>query len=50
MVNVLHHLLQADGNHQPQHDGGDVNEELAPRGGGVLGGMNIEHGGGLLGS
>ena len=45
---VLDELFQTDGNHQPQHNGGDVNEELAPRGGGVLGRMNIEHGWGFL--
>jgi hypothetical protein len=50
MVEVLHRLFQADGDQQPKHDGGDVNEKVAPRGGGVVGRMNIEHGSGLLGS
>ena len=48
MVEVLHRRFQADGNHQPQHDGGDVDEEVAPGGGGVVGRVNIEHGWGFL--
>jgi hypothetical protein len=48
MMEVLHRLFEADGNHQPQHDGGDVNEEVAPRGGGVVGRVDVEHGCGFL--
>ena len=37
MMEVLHSLFQAHGNQQPQDDGGDVNEEVPPSGGGVMG-------------
>jgi hypothetical protein len=48
MVDVLDGLLEADGDEQAEDDGGDVNEELAPGRGGVMGGVDVEHGGGLL--
>ena len=43
MVEVLHRLFQADGDQQPKHDGGDVNEKVAPRAGGVVGIVDIDH-------
>ena len=49
MVEVLHRLLQADGDEQANTDGADMDEEVFPRMGGV-GHVDVEHGGVLLGS
>ena len=50
MVEVLDRLFQPDGDEQADNDGRDVNEELFPAIGGVMGGVYIEHKGVLLGS
>jgi hypothetical protein len=49
VVDVLDGLLQADCDDQAQNNGGDVDEEVAPGTGGVVGGMHVEHGGWFLG-
>jgi hypothetical protein len=36
MVNCLDGLLEADGDEEPDGDSGDVDEEIAPGGGGVV--------------
>jgi len=47
MVEVLDGLFEAHGDDEAEDDGGDVDEEVAPGLGGVVGGMDVEHGGGL---
>jgi hypothetical protein len=37
-------LLEADGDEQTDADGGDVDEEVAPGVGGVVGWVDVEHG------
>ena len=49
VVEVLDGLFEADGDEQAENDSCDVDEEIAPSGGGVVGGVNVEHRGGLLG-
>jgi hypothetical protein len=49
MVEIFDGLLEADGDQQAEDDGGDVDEEVAPGGGSVVGGVDVEHGGGFLG-
>jgi hypothetical protein len=44
VVEVLDGLLEADGDEESEDDGGDVDEEVAPSGGGVVGGVDVEHG------
>jgi hypothetical protein len=41
-------LFEADGDEQAEDDGGDVDEEVAPGAGGVVSGVDVEHGCGLL--
>jgi hypothetical protein len=48
MVQVFNRLFEADGDEQAEDDGGDVDEEVAPGAGGVVGGVDVEHVGGLL--
>ena len=43
-MEIFHCLLQADGDEQAEDDGRDVNEEVSPGGGGVVSGMDVEHG------
>ena len=43
MVEVLDGLFEAYGNEEPEDNGRDVDEEVAPRVGGVMGGMYIQH-------
>jgi hypothetical protein len=43
MVYGLDYLLEANGEEQTEGDGGDVDEEVAPRAGGVVGGVNVVH-------
>ena len=49
VVQQLDGLLETDGDEQTEDDGGDVDEEFTPTGGGMVGGMNVEHGDGFLG-
>jgi hypothetical protein len=44
MVNGLDGLLEADGDEEADDDGGDVDEEVAPGVGGVVGWVDVEHG------
>ncbi len=44
VMEQFHRLFQADGNHQPENNGGNVDEEVAPGGRGVLGRVNVQHG------
>ena len=48
-VDVFDGLFDAYGDEESEDDGGDVDEEIAPGGGGVVGGVDVEHGGGILG-
>ena len=45
LVDALDGLLESDGDEQADDDGGDVDEEVAPGVGGVVRGMDVEHGG-----
>jgi hypothetical protein len=49
MMEVLDGLLEADGDDEAEDDGGDMDEEVSPGIGGVVGGVDVEHGGGFLG-
>jgi hypothetical protein len=49
VVEGLDGLLETDGDEQADGDGGDMDEEVSPGAGGVVGGMDVEHGGGFLG-
>ena len=49
VVEVLDGLFEAYGDEEADDDGGDVDEEVAPGGGGVMGWVDVEHGGGFLG-
>jgi hypothetical protein len=49
LMKVLHGLFEADGDEEADDDGGDVDEEVAPGAGGVVGGVDIEHWGMVLG-
>jgi hypothetical protein len=40
----LDRLLQADGDEQADDDGGDVDEEVFPGVGGLVGRVDVEHG------
>ena len=44
VVEEFDRLFEADGDQQTDDDGGDVDEEVSPHGGGVMGGMDVEHG------
>jgi hypothetical protein len=44
LMKVLHGLFEAYGDEEADDDGGDVDEEVAPSGGGVVGGVDVEHG------
>ena len=44
MVEELDCLFEADGDEQTDDDGGDVDEEVAPGVGGVVGWVDVEHG------
>jgi len=48
MMDPLYCLFEANGDQQTDTDGDDVDEEVAPGAGGVVGGVDVEHGGGLL--
>jgi hypothetical protein len=48
VMNGFDRLLKSDGDEQADADGGDVDEEVSPGGGGVVGGVDVEHGGALL--
>ena len=48
MVNELDGLFEADGDEQADDDGGDVDEEVSPGGGGMVRRMDFEHGGRFL--
>jgi hypothetical protein len=43
-VNRLDGLFEADGDEQADDDGGDVDEEVAPGVGGLVGRVDVEHG------
>ena len=43
MMEPLHGLLEADGDEQAEDDGCDVDEEVAPGGGGVMRWVDVEH-------
>jgi hypothetical protein len=47
VVEVLDGLFEADGDEESEDDGGDVDEEVAPGAGGVVGWVDVEHGDGL---
>ena len=47
-MNPFDGLLEAYGDEQADADCGNVDEEVAPGMGGVVGGMDVEHGGGFL--
>jgi hypothetical protein len=47
LVDVLDGLFEADGDDEAEDDGGDVDEEVFPRGSGVVSGVYVEHGGWL---
>jgi hypothetical protein len=49
MFDVPDGLFESDGNEQAADDGGDVDEEVFPCAGSMVGGMYVEHGGGFLG-
>ena len=44
MVDELDRLLKADGDEEADDDGGDVEEEVTPGVGGVVGRVDVEHG------
>ena len=44
VVEVLDGLFEADGDEEADDDGGDVDEEVSPGAGGVMCGMDVEHG------
>ena len=44
MMNILNRLFKADGDKKADDDGGDVDEEVSPGGGGVVCGVDVEHG------
>jgi hypothetical protein len=48
VVEVLDGLFEAYGDEEAEDDGGDVDEEVAPGAGGVVGGVDVEHGGWVL--
>ena len=48
VVEVLDGLFEAYGDEKAEDDGGDVDEEVAPGAGGVVGRVDVEHGGLLL--
>jgi hypothetical protein len=43
MVDGLDALLETDGNEEADADGGDVDEEVAPGVGGMVGWVNVQH-------
>jgi hypothetical protein len=47
VVEVFDSLFEADGDEEPDDDGGDVDEEVAPGAGGMVGGVDVEHGGSM---
>jgi hypothetical protein len=49
VVEVLDELLEADGDEQAYDNGCDVDEEVAPCAGSVVGGVYVEHASGFLG-
>ena len=50
VMEVLDGLFEADGDEEAEDNGGDVDEEVAPGGGGVMGGVYVEYGKLLLAS
>jgi hypothetical protein len=48
VVEVFDGLLEADSDKEANDDGGDVDEEVAPSAGGVVGWVDVKHGGGFL--
>jgi len=48
MMEVLDGLFEADGDEEAEDYCGDVDEEVAPGGSGVVGGVDVEHGGWFL--
>ena len=48
VMEVLDGLFEADGDEEAQDDSGDVDEEVSPCAGGVVGRVDVEHGGGFL--
>ncbi len=44
VLNDFDRLFEADGDEQTEDDGGDVDKEVAPGAGGVVGGVDVEHG------
>src|ERR1700722_12572347 len=48
LMDALDGLFEGDGFEEADDDGDDVDEEVSPGGGGVMGGMDVEHGGGFL--
>jgi hypothetical protein len=44
VVEGFYQLLEAHGDEQADDDGGDVNEEVSPGAGGVVGRVDVEHG------
>ena len=48
-MEVLDCLLEAHRDEEAEDDGSDVDEEIAPGAGGVVGGVDVEHGCGFLG-
>src|SRR3981189_2628544 len=48
VVEVFDGLFEADGDEEAEDDGGDVDEEAAPAGGGVMGRVDVEHGCGFF--
>jgi hypothetical protein len=45
MMDRLDRLFEHDGDEEAEDDGGDVDKEFAPVAGGVMGRVNVEHGG-----
>lgn len=49
VMEELDGLFEADSDEEANNDGGDVDEEIAPGVGGVMGRVNVEHGVVILG-
>jgi hypothetical protein len=45
VVNGFHGLLEADGDENAEDDGGEMDEELAACGGGVMRWVDVDHAG-----
>ena len=48
LMDALDGLFETDGDQEAEDDSGDVDEEVAPGAGGVVGRVDVEHGGGFL--